>query len=138
MNSDFQQNAHFPTLKKKKKKKAVQRGQKHFCASKHHPAMVGIHGPLFCLPYRTLRFLARTFYAEKRRAVCDPSLCNWSHLLLLHYIKCKSAPCRMLLYLLAIKTDYQSENTTSDVRQEDCFSLRNAIYLPGNTGSCKS
>lgn len=71
------------------------------------------------------------------QAVCDPSLCNWSHLLLLLYVKCKSTPCRMLLYLLAIKMNYQSENTTSVVRQEDCFLLCSAIYLPGRTGSYK-
>lgn len=72
------------------------------------------------------------------QAVCDPTLCYWSRLLLLHYVKCKSAPCRMLLCLLTIKTNYQSENTTSVVRQEDCFSLCSVIYLPGNIGSYKS
>lgn len=78
------------------------------------------------------------FMLRRGRAVCDPSLLNCSHLLLLHYVKCKSAPCSMLLYLLAIRTDYHSENTTSDVRQEDCFSLCSAVYLPGNTSCYKS
>lgn len=61
----------------------------------------------------------------------------YSHLLLSHNVKCKSALPKMFLYFLVTKTKYQSDSTTPVARPDDYFSLRRAVHLPENAGCYK-
>lgn len=96
-----------PTLRTEPKNLAVQRGQNHLCASKYHPATLGVPCPFVCLRCWTLRCFPCML---RTGSTWSTLMQSKSHLLLMHNVKCKSGPPRMFLYLLVTKTNYRSEN----------------------------